>query len=401
MLRFKQYYNRSSSAAILEMVMEANELDASGEKQQNKEGVLHELMVRKALIDKHGAVGHDFNDSRENADDAYHRISSDLYGADYQNHPQYQDALAKAVGAADTIRQEEGDRWKPGTSRVAWTSKHGDVENLTGVPSTQKGDSSDLYIHNPHLTGDDAFGGYSLKKTDKKNIHPPVSNGGRSDVDRTLGVSTDHHVNDAKEQVYQSFPHLRGMTAAQAKEQIKSNPQIKAAETKARSGMLKNIASTWADSFQGMDNTERASWLREAMRANPTGFRHNRVTSGGTKGDFSHMISNPVTEHDQYLNDPDNIRTEVSSNSVRFIHKHPTTGTETPLLQIRAKSAGSAGIFSSTKTSGEHFKMPKPKKDKSVARVLNTNDPIQSEVQTQHISDGTKPFMPRIGSIHD
>lgn len=387
MLPFRFHTRKLSlGASIMEMILEANSSADQEQKQQNKEGVLHELMVIHHLIDKHGAVGHDFDDNREHAGKAYHRIASDLYGDDYENHPKYKDAFAKAEGTADTIRNNEGDRWKPGSTRVAWTSKHGDVEKLTGTPATQKGDSSDLYVHHPHLQGDDVYGGYSLKKTDKKNIHPPISNGGRGDVDSTLGINTDDHVNEAREKLYKKFPHLRGMTAKQAKNEIKTNNDIKNAEMEARGEMLKNISSTWGEAFKNMDDVKKTTWLREAMRANPTGYRHHRVTSGGTNGDFSHMISNPVTDHDKYLTDSKNIRTAVSGNSVRFFHVHPETKEETPLLQIRLKSSGSEGIFGSTKTSGEHYGMGNKKIDKGTGRTVNNADPIQTTAQTQHIS---------------
>lgn len=349
-------------------------------KEQNKEGVLHELLVQKHLIEKHGAVSRDFNDGRENAQDAHKRIATDLYGKNYEKHPEYKDASKKAEGAADVIKNSEGNRWKKGKTEVAWTSKHGDVEKLTGTPATQKGDSSDLYIHHSHLSGDDKFGGYSLKKTDKKNEDPPVSNGGRSDVDKTLGISTDHHVDNAKNKMYKQFPELKGKSTAEIKQNIKSNPKLKAAESDVRNEMLKNIASTWSNSFENMDNKKRANFLRESMRANPTGYRHNRVISGGTNGDFTHNSVNPVTDHDKYLNEPENIRTEIGGNSVRFFHQHPTTGARTPLLQIRAKSAGSEGVFGSTKTSGEHYKFKK-EKDKGLGRTLNTEDPIQAEAK--------------------
>jgi hypothetical protein len=369
--------HNESFKSFLDILIEAKKND-SEKKEQNKEGVLHEVLVHKHLVEKHGAVAREFDDGRENAEDAHKRIATDLYGKNYEKNPEYKDASKKAEGAADEIKNEEGNRWKKGKTQVAWTSKHGDVQKLTGTPATQKGDSSDLYIHHPHLSGDDKFGGYSLKKTDKKNEDPPVSNGGRADVDKTLGTSTDEHVNSAKEKMFKQFPHLRGKSTEDIKAEVKSNPEIKEAESKTRDEMLKNISSSWSKGFENMDHDKKVSVLREAMRANPTGYRHARVISGGTNGDFTHKTVHPVTQHDEYLNDPKNVRTEVNGNSVRFYHQHPTTGEKTPLLQIRAKSAGSAGIFGSTKTSGEHYKL---KKDKSVGRILNTNDPIQVEAK--------------------
>ena len=345
----------------------------------NNEGVLHELLVHKHLVEKHGAVSHDYGDNRETPENAHERIATKLYGENYQDHPKYQDASKRAEGAADHVRKEEGERWKENKTKVAWTSKSGDVEKLTGKIATQKGDASDLYIHHPHLKGQNEFVGYSLKKSKSKNVDPPVSNGGRADVDETLDTNTDKHITAARENMHKKYPELKGMSTENVKSILESNPEIAAAEKTERAKLLRNIAGNWSESFLKMHPDHRASFLRTAMRANPTGYRHVRLISGGTNGDFDHRSFDPTTSHNEYLNDPKNIHSQLSDSGsgIDFVHIHPITKKVTPLLRIRTKSASSGGIFDSIKTSGEHFK------NKATGKSLNTADNIQTTAQPE------------------
>lgn len=339
---------------------------------QNARGVLHELLTVRAHVQHHGAVMHNFDDGRETVDQAHDRIAKKLFGPKYESHPEYKDMKAKAEGAANAGLQafkENGGSFKKGKTRVAWTSKTGDVEKVTGKKTHQRDDASDYYLFN---NGKDATGA-SLKTVQEKNGHAPTSNGGRGDVDRMLGISTDHHVQNARSAVVKKHPELKGATAKKAKEIIKSNPEVKKTEMEQRSVALKNIANDYATAFTRMHPKARAQFLRTSMRANPTGANHIRITSGGTGGDFSHNVERPVEQHDHLLNDAENIHVRVhGGNSVKFVHVHPKTGVETPIHQIRLKSAGSEGIFGSQKTSGENLKAPKAKAE---TRVIGQNIP--------------------------
>ena len=116
---------------FLSLVLEAKKKDLAAEPEdqeegtQNKAGVLHEALVHRALVNNHGAGAITFNDGRETVDQAHDRIASDLFGKDYASHPKYKDMASKAAGAAETAVKNEGSRWKSGSSKVAWTSKHG------------------------------------------------------------------------------------------------------------------------------------------------------------------------------------------------------------------------------------------------------------------------------------
>jgi len=339
--------------------------DEESEGKQNDRGVLHEVLVHHHLTETHGASSHSFDDGRETAEEAHRRIATKLFGEHYTSHAKYQDMNDKARSAADKIRHYVGSNWVPKKTRVAWTSKHGDVAKITGRETHQEDDPSDLYIsHNGgHL-------GVSLKTVDKKDGIAPVSSGGRGKVDKLLEIKTDHHIEAARDEVRGRHSILNGVTtAAHAKELIKANPQLQKDEAEVRTRTLNAIAKEYGSAFQRMrdstkteDSGKFTTAIRRSMRAMDTGHDHVRLTSGGLNGNFSQELEHPVTQHDNILNgDPKHIHVTVSGNSITFVHKHPVTGVETPFHTIRLKAAGSEGIFGSQKTSGANVPEPKPK----------------------------------------
>ena len=206
---------------LIEKKKSKSEEDDDEEGKQNDRGVLHELLVHHHLVEKHGARAHDFGDGRETAAEAHHRIATKLFGEHYTSHAKYQDMSAKAESAADYIRHkllkndnpENGpvyDHWQPGETRVAWTSKHGDVEKITGRKTHQEDDPSDIYISHKagHL-------GISLKTVDAKNGNAPVSSGCRGKLYRLLKINTDHQIEAARKEVRDKHKDLlTGVTTA-------------------------------------------------------------------------------------------------------------------------------------------------------------------------------------------
>ena len=350
--------------------------DDEDEEKQNARGVLHELMVHDHLVKKHGGAAHHFNDGRAKAEEEHHRVATKLFGEHYRSHAKYQDMNEKAEHAADTIRHHIGSNWEKGKTRVAWTSKHGDVARITGSKTHQADDPSDLYVSHKggHL-------GVSLKTVEKKNGVAPLSNGGRGDVDKLLGIDTTHHIEAAKERVRGRHSILNGVTtAAQAKTLIKANPELKADELKERKTALGAVANEYRDAFMKMKERnlgQFAHTLRRSMRAVDTGHEHIRLTSGGTSGDYSNKIEHPVTQHDNILNDAKHIHASVTGNSVQFYHEHPVTGAITKFHSIRLKSSGSEGIFGSQKTSGANnpFKKPKAGEHHGETVAVSQNEP--------------------------
>lgn len=340
--------------------------DEEEDKKQNDRGVLHELLVRHHLVKTHGGVAHDFNDGRETAQEAHDRIATKLFGEHFRTHSKYQDMDSKAAHAADFIRHKlVGANWVKGKTRVAWTSKKGDVENITGKKTHQADDPSDLYVSHEggHL-------GISLKTVEKKNALAPLSNGGRGDVDKLLWPNgehnTAHHIEDARARVRVKHKILAGVTSAEhAKTLIKANPALKADEMKERTTALNGIAEEYKNAFEKMRNErsdEFMQTLRKSMRATDTGHAHVRLTSSGTDGDYAHKDEYPVTQHNNVLDSHKHIEVTRAGNSVNFTHVHPTTGVRTKFHTIRLKSEGSAGIFGSTKTSGANNAIAKLKK---------------------------------------
>jgi hypothetical protein len=383
---------------FLSLVVEAKKKDLAAEPEdqeegtQNKAGVLHEALVHRALVNNHGAGAITFNDGRETVDQAHDRIASDLFGADYASHTKYKDMASKAAGTAETIVKNEGPRYKPTSSKVAWSSKHGDVERVTGKKTTQSGDASDLYIDHTHLTDPkERYSGISLKTVNKKKGTAPVSAGGLGSHDKTFGIDSSAHIDNAKKEVmdlhkdkFEAAKDKNGkLTSSAAKALMKNHPEIAKAERGSRTKALQSIASGYVGAFEQMDPKKRGEVLRESMRANDTGFRHTRITSGGSNNDYDHKVQQPVTEHNQYLNDPDNLHAEIhGGNGIHTFHLDPKTGVKTYLHKIRFKAAGSAGIFGSTKTSGEGY-MKQPKSiDKATGRHSDPDHPVQVETET-------------------
>ena len=383
---------------FLSLVVEAKKKDLAAEPEdqeegtQNKAGVLHEALVHKALVNNHGAGAITFNDGRETVDQAHDRIASDLFGKDYASHPKYKDMASKAAGAAETAVKNEGSRWKSGSSKVAWTSKHGDVERVTGKKTTQRGDASDLYIDHTHLTDpQERHVGISLKTVKKKKGIGPVSAGGLGSHDKAFGIDSSAHIDAAKKEVmdqhkdkFEAAKDKNGkLTSSAAKALIKAHPEIAKSERAARTKALQNIASGYVGAFEQMDPKKRGEVVRESMRAMDTGFRHIRITSGGSDNDYDHKVQQPVTEHDKYLNDPDNLHAEIhGGNGIHIFHLHPETGVKTYLHKIRFKAAGSAGIFGSTKTSGEGYTKQPKSIDKATGRHSDPDHPVQVETET-------------------
>jgi len=385
--------------------------DEEGEGKQNARGVLHELLVHHHLTKTHGASSHSFDDGRETAEEAHRRIATKLFGEHYTSHAKYQDMNDKARSAADKIRHYVGSNWVPKKTRVAWTSKHGDVAKITGRETHQEDDPSDLYIsHNGgHL-------GVSLKTVDKKNGIAPVSSGGRGKLDRLLKINTDHHIEAARKDIRTKFKDLlAGVTTAEhAKTLIKANPELEKYEKEKRGETLKAIAGEYAAAFQRMRDSDISSMkdqpdtsqhtrnfttaLRRSMRAMDTGHDHVRLTSGGLNGNFSQELEHPVTQHDNILNgDPANIHVKHSedSNSITFFHKHPVTGVETPFHTIRLKAAGSEGLFGSQKTSGANVPEPKPKAPRktSAKKTKEEEYPAETVAVGANVPDPQRPGM--------
>ena len=325
--------------SFIEYLLEAKAEQAAAEpKKQNIRGVLHELLVGKHLNGGKHMQKHP-DSPGESPEEAHHRIATKLYGSGYKDHPDYNEAVAKAKHTAEHLKKSSGP-----ISKVHWASKPGDVERITGSKSSQSDDSSDLYIEHPKKK----FTGISLKTVEKKNGSAPVSNSGRKAEDKKLGVNTDSIINKSTKNLRSKFKSLKSATTtAQAKEAIKSDPKLKAAESEERSKALSQVAATHAQAYNSMSHPERAKHLRTMMRANPTGHRHLRVTTGGSGGDFSVKTEEPDTQHDHILKSPQHITAEASGNSVIFKHKGKA------FFSHRMKAEGSAGLFGSIKTSGE------------------------------------------------
>jgi hypothetical protein len=298
-------------------------------------GVLHELLVGYHLQGGKHMEQHE-NAEGETSKQAHDRLRKTL------SKEEYEDANNKAKHAAEHIRKHLG---KKEIKRVHWTSKPGDIERVTGKKASQKEDPSDIYIEH----GGNKHTGISLKVTQKKGGKAPVSNPGHGHTDNLLGVNTMRHVEEARKHLHNKHKELRGKSTKEIKAILKSNPKLAESEKEARGHAMKKIAKDYAAAYDKMDKKHLAHHLRHhLMHAKSTGHDHIRVTSSGSKGDYHHDIVNPETEHDHILNDHKHITVHHEGNSVIFKHKGKT------FFKHRVKPEGSAGVFGTIKTSGEH-----------------------------------------------
>lgn len=337
-LSFREHYE------LPEDLQEAADAES---KQQNKTGVLHELLVGQALNGGKHMTPHPAQTKGPTAQEVHDRYATDLYGSNFAKHPEYLDQRAKAQAAAEKIKAEAN---KP-IKGVYWTSKAGDVAAITGRNNSQEEDTSDVYLDHGKQIKDprERFTGVSLKSVEKKNGHAPVSNPGRISEEGKLKINTDDILQASRDRLRKAHPGFKRVkTAAEAKAVRKSDDRAKSLEEKERGNALSAIAKAHADAYSKLKKPEVVKHLRTMLRAHDTGFNHLRLTTGGTGGDFTTNVERPAEDHEHIFSSPQHISVTSKGNSVVFAHKGK------PFFRHRLKAADSAGLFGSIKLSGEN-----------------------------------------------
>ncbi len=299
-------------------------------KDSNTKGVLHELVTGYYLKGSHLNL------------EEYNRLTTGLTLSEIE--------LAHRYGrvAADSLLERFG-----GIQDVHWTSKAGDIERLTGIPTTQHDDPSDLVLTfgvTPHYLG------VSLKVSDSTS-NVPISNPG---MEATCGgqIILDLH----REKVYDLFPVLKtASNKAGRKELVRADPKMAATIKQMNKVVLKDIIQGLHSKLVTMPTEEAANHIRKYVlhaRSTPLqdrGHLHLRHTTYGKKNTRIKMID-PATEYENFLRDHWKLGFSYNGgNSVNFLSDG------VPFAQHRMKFESQSDPMSSVKGSGTDIP---PKKTK-------------------------------------
>jgi hypothetical protein len=314
--------------------------EKEGKVSSNTKGVLHELLVGRHLNGGEHMEAH-HNSEGETPEQAHDRLKSTLTDA------QYNEINNKAKAAADDIRKKVGAHGE--VHKVQWTSKAGDLHKATGIHATQKQDASDIVITTKNKKGEIKHHGVSLKVTDKKNKHVPVSNPGMESTYGGNAILKKH-----REEIAKAHPDLAKIEGTEAKKawlksNAKANADVRARNTKT----LNDITQHLHNKLNSMSSEELAHHIRHhvlAAHSTPMqeqGHEHFRHTTGGVGGDFSMHHGDPSQDHEHILNDHKNIKAVRRGTSIIFTHNNK------PFAKHRMKFENQGNPNSSVKGSGE------------------------------------------------
>jgi hypothetical protein len=349
-------------------LLEAKKDDPSkiGGVTNNTKGVLHELLVGHYLQGgKHMENHHLINEKgqRETPAEAHARLKNQIHPEDYKK------IAERARSAAQHIKEHIAST-HPGheIDYVHHTSKPGDTEKETGVKSTQKEDSSDIYVTSKDpKTGKVVKHGYSLKVSDKssKNI-PSSSLGMESSGSKARELFKDH-----QDKIKKLFPELNDIKKEAHHEDLKDarkdwaekNPEKHSIIKKHNQELLKTVAHHHAAELQHKLNSgsheEVINHIRDVLAAKTTPAAKagkatfHKHTSYETSKGTQHHVSDPGNDYEHFLKDHKNIEVVSSGGSVHFYHKDPKTGLRKKFAQQAHKFDSQSDPLSTIKSAGK------------------------------------------------
>jgi hypothetical protein len=341
--RFENYY--------LNLLSEEKAIDESGSNNDTK-GKLHELLVGYHLnggkhMDKH--VDEYKNTPQQAHDLLMKNVSEDQYKKIYD----------RAKETADHIKSELKKSGKT-ISHVHWTSKPGDIEASTSVPSTQKQDASDIMLHTVDKKGKKGYTGVSLKVSDEYSKHVPVSNAGQS----AMYPGVDNDIKAHKEKLYKSFPELKNLTNEKLrKEWLKSDPERKDKINNINLAHRRVLTAKAHEHLLSMGNHELIDHVKtHVLQSNPTplqqaGHEHIRHTvyAGKKKeGGGNKFHSYDPAEHFKNILDGSKKIHVTNPSGTTQLHYHyeDENGNLHHFASQRFKSNSNSDPFSSMKSSG-------------------------------------------------
>lgn len=309
-------------------------------------GKLHELLVGYHLQGgKHMAKHPDKEgDTPKQAHDKLKKqVSSEEYKHIYN----------RAKAAAEHIRSQVETKGHK-VDHVHWTSKSGDIERSTGIAATQKEDASDIVIHTQDSKGKKKFHGVSLKVTDSKSKHVPVSNPGMESTHGGEDIVRKH-----REEIKKKFPAISKATnAADRKAIMRANPKMNDWVRKKNVETLNKLGHHLHKVLSNMKPHELADHIKtHVLQSNPTplqkaGHSHIRHTTYvGKDGGHAFHAYDPSKHFEHIFKDPRHITHHVQIEhtggaSVQFKYKGKTFASH------RLKFNSQSDPLSSVKGSG-------------------------------------------------
>jgi len=343
--------------------------DAStpGGASNNTRGVLHELLVGYHMQGgKHMAKHELINEKtkkKETPEEAHDRLKSQIHPEDYKK------INDKAKSAADHITSEI-TRNNPGHTieSVHHTSKAGDTEKETGVPATQKQDSSDIYVTTKDKkTGKVKKHGYSLKVSSNTNKNVPSSNLGKE----SAGSKAKDLFKEHQDKIKKMFPDLAAVKKEEhhdgvddaRKEWSRNNPEkhkrIKEENLKLLHAVAHHHAAELQHKLDSGQHEEVVHHIRDVLAARKTPAeeagkatfqKHTTyVTAKGTQ----HHSAHPAHDYEHILKDHKNISVEAHGSSTHFYHTDPKTGIKKKFASQGHKFNSQSDPLSSLVSSGK------------------------------------------------
>lgn len=309
-------------------------------------GKLHELLVGYHLQGGKHMSKHPDKEG-DTPKQAHDKLKSQVSSEDYKR------IHDRAKSAAENIRSQAETKGHK-ISHVHWTSKSGDIERSTGIKASQKEDASDIMIHTSDKKGKKKYHGVSLKVTDSKSKHVPVSNPG---IESTYGGKEIHDKH--KEEIKKKFPALaKAGNADDRKAIMKSNPRMDAWVRKKNTETLGKLGHHLHKVLSNMKPHELSNHIKtHVLQSNPTplqkaGHAHIRHTTYvGKGGGHAFHSYNPSDHFDHILKDPKNITHHVKVEhdggaTIHFKHRGKTFASH------RLKFNSQSDPLSSVKGSG-------------------------------------------------
>jgi hypothetical protein len=295
-----------------------------GKVSNDTKGKLHELLVGWHLNGgKH--MSKFTNENGETPEQHFNRLKSQI-------HPNTYEKINRNAKSAAIDIEKNIQKTHPGhkIDGVNWTSCPGDTEKVTGVPASQKEDSSDIYVTTRHpKTGEVIRHGISLKVSDGTNKNVPSSNlGVKSSGEKTPELFKEH-----QDKIKTDYPELKTMRNQEnRKEWAKANPEKHAEIKKRNINLLRTIAGKHAAELQEKLNSgnheEVVRHIRDVLSArntpaanNSSGATFRKHTTYETAKGVQHAVGDPANDHEHILNDHKNITIKSSGKSVHYYYK--------------------------------------------------------------------------------
>jgi hypothetical protein len=370
MKSFKNFINEDARLQSLleeierEELLEAQSKPIEGKPGKHEKGVIHELLTGYyANGGQHMKAARD--DKRETPEETYNKLSKKVHRNDLKKMHEKAKSAAKHL-ADEIVTNHPGHVITPGS--VIHTSKAGDTEHVTGVPASQKEDSSDFYFHShhPRKSKEKILHGKSLKVSDKANKNVPSSSLGM----KSSGSKTQGHGNTHKKEILRDYPKLAAVKKEKHHKDIKDarkewatkNPMammdIKERNRKLLHKVARHHASELQDKLANGQHEEVINHVREVLHAHQTPAQKagkatfSKHTTYVTSKGIQHHSSDPSKEYEHVLKNHKNISVKSSGGSVHFYHTDPKTGAKKKFASQAHKFDSQSDPLSTLKTAG-------------------------------------------------